>query len=69
MLSHTEEQSDLGTGIEKSIGSIEKDRLADLVNAIANGGLRLVNLVLKDETEIENWAAFLSEANDEPKQP
>ena len=55
----------LGQVLRNRFGSLEKDRLAGLVNAIADGGLRLVNLLLKDETEIENWATFLSEANDE----
>lgn len=54
----------LGQILRNRCGSLERERLASLVSTIADGGLRLVNSLLKDEAEIENLALFLSESND-----
>ena len=53
----------LGQVLRNRYGSLERGKLSELVETIADGGLRLVNSILRDEEEIADLAMFLSEAN------
>ena len=43
----------LGQVLKNKHGTLERSRVEDIVETIAEGGLRLVNILLKDEREIE----------------
>ena len=49
----------LGQVIRNKYGSLEKNRLHEIVEAIADSGLRLVNLALSNEKGIEDLARWL----------
>ena len=50
----------LGQILRNRHGALRKSEIGDIVSTIADGGLRLVNCMLKDEGEIEKRAALLS---------
>lgn len=49
----------LGQVLRNHYGSLKKARVAEIVETIADGGLRLVNLCLKDENEITDLARYI----------
>ena len=49
----------LGQVLRNRHGSLERDRIEEIVQAISDSGLRLVNLVLRDEEEIGRMARFI----------
>lgn len=51
----------LGQVLKNKYGSLEKKRIGEIIETIADGGLRLVNFVLKDEKEIVDCARYLHE--------
>ena len=46
-------------------GNLEKSKIEEVVEIIAHSGLRLINLVLKDEEEITKLAVYLHNKNEE----
>lgn len=54
----------LGQVLRNRCGSLKKEQVKDLIQTVADGGLRLVNSFLKDEKEISELALFLSKSND-----
>lgn len=53
----------LGHVLRVRYGKMTKQRLAKIIETVAEGGLRLVNLVLKDEDEIQQLAEYLRSVN------
>lgn len=53
----------LGQVLRNRCGNLKKEQIGDLIQTVANGGLRLVNSLLKDEKEISELASFLAESN------
>lgn len=51
----------VGQILRNQYGLLERDRVQEIVEIVADSGLRLVNSVLKDETEIEEMARFVKE--------
>ena len=51
----------LGRVLKNKYGSLERKRIGEIIETIADGGLRLVNFVLKDEKEIADCARYLHE--------
>jgi len=49
----------LGQVLRDHYGSLKKAKVAEIVETIADGGLRLVNLCLRDEDEITDWARYI----------
>lgn len=49
----------LGQILRNQYGILERDKIEEIVEAIADGGLRLVNWVLKDEEEILELAKYI----------
>ena len=49
----------LGQVLKNKYGTLERSRVEDIVETIAEGGLRVVNILLKDEREIEYLARHL----------
>ena len=49
----------LGQVLRNKYGSLEKTKIEEIVETIADGGLRLVNIFLKDEKEIADWAHYI----------
>lgn len=49
----------LGQILRNQYGIIEKKKIEEIVEAIADGGLRLVNWILKDEDEIRELADYI----------
>ncbi len=55
----------MGQVLRNRHGNLEKPVIEEIVQTIADSGLRLVNLVLEDEEEIAQWASFIHEKNEE----
>ena len=51
----------LGQILKNQYGRLEKQKIEELIEVISDGGLRLVNWVLKDEQEIHDLAAYIHE--------
>lgn len=51
----------VGQILRNQYGLLERTRIQEIVEIVADSGLRLVNVVLKDETEIEELARFVKE--------
>lgn len=49
----------MGQVLRNHYGSLKKAKVAEIVETIADGGLRLVNLCLKDENEITDLARYI----------
>ena len=49
----------LGQILRNKYGSLERSKIEEIVETIADGGLRLVNSVLQDEEEIESVARYI----------
>ena len=49
----------LGQVLRNQCGVLEKRRIEEVIEIIADGGLRLINLFLKDEEEIEEFARYI----------
>jgi len=49
----------LGQVLRNQYGSLKKEKVAEIVETIADGGLRLVNIFLKDESEITDLARYI----------
>lgn len=49
----------LGQVLRNQYGSLKKEKVAEIVETIADGGLRLVNICLKDESEITDLARYI----------
>ena len=49
----------LGQILRNQYGILERKKIEDIIEAIADGGLRLVNWVLKDENEIRELADYM----------
>lgn len=49
----------LGQVLRSRYGRLTRDEIRKTIEAISEGGLRLVNLILKDEHEIQNLAKFV----------
>lgn len=49
----------LGQILRNKYGSLERSKIEEIVETIADGGLRLVNCVLRNEEEIENVAKYI----------
>ena len=51
----------LGQILRNKYGSLERAKIEEVVETITDGGLRLVNVVLKDEREIKRLALYVKE--------
>ena len=51
----------VGQILRNQYGMLERERIQEIVEIVADSGLRLVNVVLKDEAEIEELARFVKE--------
>ncbi len=51
----------LGQVLRNKHGKLEKKKIANIIETVSDGGLRLVSLVLRDEKEMTNLALFLKE--------
>ena len=51
----------VGQILRNQYGLLERERIQEIVEIVADGGLRLVNALLKDESEIEEMARFVKE--------
>lgn len=49
----------LGQVLRNQYGRLKKEKVAEIVETIADGGLRLVNICLKDESEITDLARYI----------
>ena len=49
----------LGQILRNKYGSLERSKIEEIVETIADGGLRLVNCILRNEEEIENVAEYI----------
>ena len=45
----------VGQILRNQYGLLERQRVQEIVEIVADSGLRLVNAVLKDETEMRSW--------------
>ena len=55
----------LGQILRNKYGSLERDKILEIIETVADGGLRLVQLLLIDKDELNDLAAYLSEKNSE----
>ena len=55
----------LGQILKNKYGSLERGKIAEAIETIADGGLRLVRSFLGDQNEINQFAVFLHEQNPE----
>ena len=55
----------MGQVLRNRYGTLEKSRVEEIVEIIADSGLRLVNLVLTDEVQIRQFARYYSEKHPE----
>ena len=55
----------LGQILRNKYGSLSKSKIEELVETIADSGLRLVNSVLSDEDEIRKLAIYIREKTPE----
>ena len=53
----------MGQVLRNKYGSIERVRVEEIIEVMAEGGLRLVNSILKDEDEISGMALYLKAKN------
>lgn len=53
----------LGQILRNKYGSLRKTEIEQVVEVVADGGLRLINLVLMSEREIESLAAYIRQKN------
>ena len=51
----------LGQVLRNKYGILQKERIEEIAETIADGGLRVVNILLRDENEIEELAHFIQE--------
>ncbi len=49
----------LGQILRNQYGNLKREKIEEIIEAIADGGLRLVNWVLKDENEIRELAQYI----------
>ena len=49
----------LGQVLKNKYGTLERAKIEEIVEEVADSGLRLINLVLKDEKEIADYARYL----------
>ena len=57
----------MGQILRNKYGNITKQKIEEIVSIMTDGGLRLVNVILKDEEEIQKIAQFLRTKNPEYK--
>ncbi|MYF22708.1 MAG: ATP-binding protein [Chloroflexi bacterium] len=57
----------MGQILRNRYGNITKQKIEEIVGVMTEGGLRLVNVILKDEDEIEKIAQYLRAKNPEYK--
>ena len=57
----------LGQILRNKYGSLERSKIEEVVEVIVDGGLRLVNVVLKDDKEIEQLALYVREKHPSTK--
>ena len=57
----------LGQILRNKYGSLERVKIEEVVETIVDGGLRLVNVVLKDDKEIEQLALYVREKHPQYK--
>ncbi len=57
----------MGQILRNRYGNLEKDQIADIVEIIAESGLRLVRLLLDDEEEMAEYARYIKSRNPEWK--
>ena len=55
----------LGQVLKNKYGSLERTKLEEIIEIVADGGLRLVNFSLKDEEEIVDLARYLHKKHPE----
>lgn len=55
----------LGQILKNKYGSLERERIADTVETIVDGGLRLVSSLLSNQDEVNHIAVYLHERNPE----
>ena len=55
----------LGQILRNKYGSLERDKILEIIETVADGGLRLVQLLLINKTELNDLAAYLYEKNPE----
>ena len=53
----------MGQVLRNKYGSIRKDKIEEVIEIVADAGLRLVNFILKDEDEIMEMAHFIKARN------
>ena len=53
----------MGQVLRNKYGSIRKDKIEEVIEIVADAGLRLVNFILKDEGEIMEMAHFIKTRN------
>ena len=53
----------LGQVLKNKYVTMEKHRIEEIINVVTEGGLRLVNLILKDDYEITKFAIFFKKVN------
>ena len=51
----------MGQVLRNRHGNLEKQTIEEIIQTIADSGLRLVNLVLADEEEIARWASYINQ--------
>ena len=57
----------IGQVLRNRHGNLEKSTIEEIIQIIADSGLRLVNLVLADEKEIARWASYISRKHEDLK--
>ena len=53
----------LGQVLRNNYGSLKREKIVDIIETVADGGLRLINIVLKSEKEMKKLAQYIAEAN------
>ena len=53
----------MGQILRNKYGSITKQKIEEIIDIVADGGLRLVNFVLKDKDEISDMAHYVKAKN------
>ena len=55
----------LGQILKNKYGCLERDRVAEIIETIADGGLRLVRVILGEREAMNNFAVYVHEKNTE----
>ena len=51
----------MGQVLRNQYGNLERDRIEEIIDVIAESGLRVVNCILSDEAEMTTWAGRMKE--------